>query len=77
MAGNGDGKIEIGIVPLAEGWIMFRAGITSGTDLSRIPTLLNETLIGWLKDRPNVQIRTTLPIVQDGCTVAVHVWYNV
>jgi hypothetical protein len=77
LPGNGDGKFEIGIVPLAEGWVRFRAGIASGTDLARVPALLNETLIGWLRDRPNVQIRTTLPIVQGCSTVAIHVWFDV
>jgi hypothetical protein len=33
MKGGGDGKIEIGIVPLSDGWVMFRVGITPTTEM--------------------------------------------
>ena len=31
MKGNGDGKIEIGVVPIANRWMIFRPGITPTT----------------------------------------------
>ena len=76
MKGNGDGKIEVGVETKAEGWVVFRPGITPTTDMRRVPTALSEIMSDWLKDRPNLQVRTTLPIVEDGNTVAIHVWFQ-
>ncbi len=76
MAGNGDGKIEIGIVELGENWVMFRAGITPSTDLQEVPRAINEIMTNWLKERTNLHVRETLPITEEGNTVAVHIWFG-
>jgi hypothetical protein len=74
MKGNGDGKIEVGVMALSDGWVVFQAGITPTTDMRKAPTALNEIMSDWLKKRTNLHVRTTLPIVEDGNTVAVHLW---
>jgi hypothetical protein len=33
-------------------------------------------MIGGLESRTNLHVRTTLPIVVDGNTVAVHFWFD-
>ena len=76
MKGNGDGKIEIGVVEMGKGWVMFRAGITPTTDVRRVPTAINEVMTAWLKERASLLVRATLPIVEEGNTVAVHVWFG-
>ena len=76
MKGNGDGKIEIDVLALGEDCVVFQAGITPTTDLRRVPRLLGETLIAWLSENPTVRIRSALPIVEDGNTVAIHVWFD-
>jgi len=30
----------------------------------------------WLKQTPSLKVRATLPIVANGNTVAVHVWFD-
>ena len=76
MKGNGDGGIDIGVVEMGRGWVLFRAGIGPSTDLERVPGLVSESLVQWLGSHPGVRVRTTLPIAQAGFTVAVHVWYD-
>jgi hypothetical protein len=73
---KGDGKIEIGVVALSDGWVMFQAGITPTTDMTQVPTALNEIMSNWLKERTNLHVRAALPIVEDGNTVAIHVWFE-
>jgi hypothetical protein len=76
MKGNGDGGIDVGVVEMGQGWVQFRAGIGPSTDFERVPGLLGETMVGWLGAHPGVRVRTALPIVQGGYTVAIHLWYG-
>ena len=41
-----------------------------------LPKLLSDSVANWVKQRPEITVRTTLPIVKDGQTVAIHVWYD-
>ena len=52
MKGNGDGKIEIGVVPIADCWVAFRAGITPTTEMRHVPTAINERPIRPQSLRP-------------------------
>jgi hypothetical protein len=60
----------------SRGGHQFRAGITPTTDLRRVPGLLDQTLIAWLKANPKFKVISTLPIVEEGNTVAIHVWFR-
>ena len=53
-----------------------RAGITPTTHMRQVPAALNEIMSDWLKKRTNLHVRTTLPIVEDGNTVAIHIWFE-
>jgi hypothetical protein len=45
---------------------------TPTTDFRRVPGLLSETLISWVKALPAVEVHSTLPIVEERNTVAIH-----
>jgi hypothetical protein len=76
MKANGDGKIEVGVAKMGEGWVVFQPGITPTTDRRQVPKALSEIMSGWLMQRANLHVRATLPIVEDGNTVAIHVWFE-
>jgi hypothetical protein len=42
---------------------------------SEIPLLLNEMLQKDLLEHPSVEPRLLLPIVREGNTIAIHLWY--
>lgn len=44
--------------------------------MERIPGLIDRTLTDYLANRLPIKIRATLGIVDDGFTVAVHVWFD-
>lgn len=44
--------------------------------MERIPGLIDRTLTDYLATRLPIKIRATLGIVDDGFTVAVHVWFD-
>ena len=58
---------------LAPGWVYFTPG---NPPPARVPAFLNLDLIQWLKENKQVKIRATLPMVENGNTVAIHVWYD-
>ena len=60
---------------LAPGWVYFTPGDPPPPP-ARVPAFLNLDLIQWLKENKQVKIRATLPMVENGNTVAIHVWYD-
>lgn len=45
-------------------------------EMERLPILLSKTLFHWMSKNPQFRVRNTLPIVEDGYTVAIHVWFD-
>jgi len=60
---------------LAKGWVYVHAE-TAPPDPSRLPYILNDAICRWLKQNPTLRVRTTLPIVASGNTVATHVFFD-
>ena len=83
MSGNGSGP-QVGrvIVRVEErpGWIrvhaVFPTEFQRQVELERLPGLIDRTLTDYLTKHPAIRVRATLPILDDGFTVAVHVWYD-
>jgi hypothetical protein len=76
MKGQDDAKIEIGMVEMGPGWVLFVPAMAPKTDHVRVPKLLNQSLIYWLRSGAAATVRQTLPIVEDGNTIALHVWFD-
>jgi hypothetical protein len=68
-------KVTIQRVDIEEGWVMFQAGDPAPPP-EELPHYLNDTIRGWLVRNKELSIRTTLPIVSGGNTVAIHVWFD-
>ena len=52
MKGNGDGKIEIGVVPMADGWVAFREGVAPTREMWHVSTAINERPVRSQSLRP-------------------------
>lgn len=74
------GRVNIVIDELGPGWLRFRAVLASDfqreVELERFPGLIDRTLTDFFRKRPGLKVRATMPIVEDGFTVAVHVWFD-
>jgi len=70
--------ITITVEEPAPGWLVLRPADLSefeeAMEIDRIPHLLEKTLRAWLIDRPRFRVRAALGFVEDGSTVALHVW---
>jgi len=71
----GEPQVLIHCDELARGWVCIH-GESQPTDPVRLPYLLNDDFCRWLKENPKVKVRTTLPIVANGNTVAIHVFFD-
>ena len=58
------------------GYVIFQAGEKRPPDPSMLPDVLGKSVTNWIKQRPEIAVMATLPIVKDGQTVAIHVWYE-
>jgi len=60
---------------MAPAWAVF---VASGTPPKpeTLPLALSKAVSAWQKQTPTLTVRATLPIVRNGNTVAVHVWFE-
>lgn len=75
----GDMELQVVIEVLGGGHVVVRPALTEFrrlVELERIPELLSRTLADWLQRHSAIRVRATLPIVEDGFTVIVHVWFD-
>ena len=70
-----DTKVTIDRIDMGTGWVCFQPGKNSPPP-EHLPALLNRSVCTWLKRNPEFTVRTVLPIVERGNTVAIHVWFD-
>jgi len=70
-----DNKITIDRIELGTGWVCFQGGETP-PEPDQLPWFLNDAITTWINRNPEFKIRTMLPIVVGGNTVAVNIWFD-
>jgi hypothetical protein len=73
--GNGHGKTVISAIEKGPGYVIITVDTLDSVS-ERSPILISRTIENWLKDNPGVRVRCAAPIVQDGQTIAVHLWFD-
>ena len=68
-------EITIDRMEMGTGWVCFQAG-DNPPPLEELPAYLNQTFYSWLQRNPKFNVKTVLPIVESGNTVAIHVWFE-
>ena len=68
-------QVTIDRVELGTGWVCFQAG-KKPPEPQYLPAFLNDAFHTWLQRNPAFQVRATLPIVEHGHTVLIHVWFE-
>lgn len=70
-------KFQINCIENAKsGHAIFQADDKRPPVSDMLPKLLSESVANWVKQRPEIAVRATLPLVKDGQTIAVHLWYE-
>ena len=60
---------------MREGWVCFMAA-EQPSNPDEVPLYLSKAVAAWQKQNPMLTVRATLPIVANGNTIAVHVWFD-
>jgi hypothetical protein len=45
-------------------------------EIDRLPIRLSRVLFRWMQEHPHYRVRSTMPIIEDFYTVAIHVWFD-
>ena len=70
-----ENQITIDRIELGTGWVCFQGGETPPPP-GQLPLYLNDALANWLRNNSEFKVRTVLPLVVDGNTVAINVWFD-
>ena len=70
-----DNKVTIDRIDMGTGWVCFQPG-ENPPPAENLPALLNHSFYTWLQRNTEFTVRTVLPIVESGNTVAIHVWFD-
>src|SRR5262249_42694706 len=74
--GNGEPKVEILTTEKKPGYlIIYPKSLDYLPD--RLPVFLSLSLERWVLEHPQFRVRATAGFVQEGKTVALHVWYDI
>lgn len=74
-AGNGGSRGLVDAIAICEGFVLFKANPQHPPPDGEMPIALAEVLPKWLKDNPG-RVRDTLPLVKDGNTIGVFLWFD-
>ena len=74
------GEVNIVVDVMGAGWVMIHAVMPTEfqrqVEFERIPHLINQTFVTWMRQNPGIGIFATQGIVEDGYTIALHVWFG-
>jgi hypothetical protein len=74
LSGNGKDEIRIHVTEIDENYVVFTVGEHAPcVDATKA---LNQAVIDWYNDKGPAIIWSTVPIVQNGATWAIHVWFE-
>jgi hypothetical protein len=76
MEGNGHSRVNIVTYAKAPGYIIVSPDRIDNLP-EQTPIFVSQTLEAWQRQNPSCRVRCTCPIVHEGQTIAVHVWYDV
>lgn len=68
-------EITIERIEMDTGWVCFQGGETPPAP-DQLPFILNDAFSNWLRNNPEFKVRTVLPIVVEGNTIAINIWFD-
>jgi hypothetical protein len=58
------------------GWVLFTPSPDEPPSPEATPSFLSKSVAKWVQQNSIIEVREMLPLVQDGNTVAIHVWFD-
>ena len=73
--GNGSGKGVAHRSQVRPGYVIYHAGDPAPAP-EDLPVLFNKMVLDDLGELPQIRVQAVLPIVREGNTIAIHLWYQ-
>ncbi len=73
--GNGHDRGRVDRIPLGAGHVVYTPGNPPPQE-TEVPLALEQVLLNDLKEHPEVRILAILPLIQNGNTIRIHLWYE-
>jgi hypothetical protein len=73
--GNGGGDVNVVVHDRGPGYIVIAPERIDPIP-EQLPVYLSRSVEAWQRDHPAARVRAALPIVLDGMTLSVHIWYD-
>ena len=70
-----ENQITIDRIEMGTGWVCFQGGETPPSP-DQLPLFLNDAVANWLGNNSEFKVRTVFPLVVNGNTVAINVWFD-
>ena len=72
---DNENEITIDRMEMGTGWVCFQGGENPPAP-DQLPYILNDALSNWLRSNSEFKIRSVLPIVVEGNTTVINVWFD-
>ena len=68
-------QFTIDRVEMGTGWVCFEGG-ENPPPPDQLPMYLHDALENWLRTNSEFKVRSVLPIVVKGNTIAINIWFD-
>jgi hypothetical protein len=75
LGGNGDSKVNIVVQKQGEGYVIITPDRIDKLP-EQTPIFISRSLEAWQKENPTYRVRCVAPIVSEGQTLALHIWFD-
>jgi hypothetical protein len=72
-------KLRIVVTPMGIGYVCIEPELSDlpfPVELESIPDMLSMALRDRIRDHPAAKVRSALPVIANGYSVAIHVWFD-
>jgi hypothetical protein len=61
---------------MGTGWVLFVPNPDRPPPPEALPAVLHGSVAEWVRQNSIITVRDTLPVIQNGNTVGIHVWFD-
>ena len=61
---------------MATGWVLFLPNPDRPPPSEALPAVLHGSVAEWVRRNSIITVRETLPVIENGNTVGLHVWFD-
>jgi hypothetical protein len=68
--------VTINRLEMGMGWVLFVPNSDRPPPPESLPAALHGSVAEWVRQNSIIKVRDTLPVIENGNTVGLHVWFD-